>query len=445
MIPLPRAPLLLLAVGAVAAPAAWAQTPEAAARADSLCRRQLEQRNIPHEQESECQFLAAAILDRWNEPALKSAMLLDRVPPRDFQSRASGEPAKSGAAGQSEAVPTAQPLALAGGSLSAVGSEGGTDAIAAFTLNPAMLLGVQDKMKAASLTRLLDLTVLVPINDLDRDEDGTIDYYGIRARLNILGAKAGNRLAAAARALGQQAQQAAELADLLEVVLTRATDLDQCVDVYMAPGSTLNLDALRVPCGEALDVRPNAGIIAAFRAGLARARDSVDAQYLGLDLRYDNGDPTLGATPGAAGKTLFAGLAFGRRIVGTDPSRPTYGIKARVGFQHVELDDETLPVDTRRNTAVDGALAFDFTYPHEFRPLTLAAGLEFRHGDPPIEGAEKAFRTNYTQVRLSLDVPITAAQSVSIGFAGPLSGKEKPTLSVNVNWQLLLAGVIGQP
>jgi hypothetical protein len=37
-------------------------------------------------------------------------------------------------------------------------------------------------------------------------------------------------------------------------------------------------------------------------------------------------------------------------------------------------------------------------------------------------------------------VPITSANSISITFAGPLDGKERPTLSINGNWQLLLPG-----
>ena len=194
-------------------------------------------------------------------------------------------------------------------------------------------------------------------------------------------------------------------------------------------------------CGRPLELAPDAETLERFREALAHARDSADARYLGLDLRLDQGDPTLGATPGAAGTALFAGLAYGRKIISTRPSQPSFGLKARLGVQHVSLDDVALAESDRNNTAIDGALAFDFTYPYEFQPLKLAAGLEFRAGDPPVDGMEKEFRTNFLQARLSLDVPITAANSISIAFAGPLTGKERPTLTINANWQLLLSGL----
>jgi hypothetical protein len=409
---------------------------------DSLCAAKLVEDGISAEDAelAPCSQLADALVTNIVTPRTLAAMR-ERVPARDFQSRATGNAGTSGAPSQSEAVPSVQPLALAGGSLAAVGSEGGTNAIAGFTINPAILFGPQDPTQAAALSRLLDLTVLAPVNDLDRDEDGTIDYFGIRARINVTGPGAGRHLAKAVEAFADQTQMSTEISASLDSLLTTTETFEECVAALRE--ETVDPGKMERGCGRSIDLTTDEAILARLREALSLARDSADARYFGLDLRLDQGDPTLGATPGAAGTSLFAGLAYGRKIVATQANRPSFGLKARLGVQHVSLDDQALDESDRTNTAIDGALAFDFTYPYQFQPLKLAAGLEFRAGDPPVADAEKEFRTNFLQARLSLDVPITAANSISIAFAGPLTGDERPTLSINANWQLLLSGLAG--
>ena len=71
--------------------------------------------------EESCTQLANALESRVSTPATLQ-MMLERTPPRDFQSRATGNAGTAGAPSQGEAVPSVQPLALAGGSLAAVGS-----------------------------------------------------------------------------------------------------------------------------------------------------------------------------------------------------------------------------------------------------------------------------------------------------------------------------------
>jgi hypothetical protein len=444
----PARSLALAACLAMGAPAALAA--QATAR-DSLCSREaaaelVEGGMTKEEADSEvakagdapCKVLADGLVDRVSTPPMLDIML-DHTPARDFQSRASGNAGTAGAPSQGEAVPSVQPLALAGGSLAAVGSDGGTDAIAAFTINPAILFGAQDPARAAALSRLLDLTVLAPVNELDRDQDGKIDYYGIRARVNVTGPGAGKQLQKAVKAFADNVQKSAILSARLDTVLRETPNFATCVDAFRA--KSVKAEEVTSSCGRELDIAPDPKTLESFREALALARDSADARYLGLDVRLDQGDPTLGATPAAAGTALFAGLAFGRNIVALKSNQPSFGLKARLGVHHVSLDDTALGEGDRNNTAVDGALAFDFTYPYEFQPLKFAAGLEFRAGDPPVSGAEKEFQTNFLQARLSLDVPITAANSISIAFAGPLTGKERPTLSINGNWQLLLSGL----
>ena len=99
------------------------------------------------------------------------------------------------------------------------------------------------------------------------------------------------------------------------------------------------------------------------------------------------------------------------------------------------LDDVTFDVRDREFVAIVGPSGCGKT-----TCLRMAAGLEFRAGDPPVPDANKAFQTNFLQARLSLEVPITPANSISIAFAGPLTGEQRPTLTINGNWQLLLSG-----
>jgi hypothetical protein len=50
------------------------------------------------------------------------------------------------------------------------------------------------------------------------------------------------------------------------------------------------------------------------------------------------------------------------------------------------------------------------------------------------------FQTNFGAIRGCVILPMTTGNSMSINAALPLWGAKSPTLSVNVNWALLLAG-----
>lgn len=397
-------------------------------------------------QSDPCRAIAFEILERNTQLLLGATRAY--VPPRDLQSRASGESLSGGLVAQSEAVPTVQPLALAGGSLSALGSGGGSDGVAAFTLNPAVLFGgMQDPDRVAELSRLMDLTVLAPVNDLDADGNGKIDYFGVRARLNITGPSSGRdifrkaaanpQVQAAARALAEITQAETDAADALTSDLLAAPDFDACIAAYMA--EIVDVAAARDACGRVIEIEPPPTLIEQFRTAIAQARDQADSYYIGLDLRFDHGDPTLGEEDAVRGTAIFGGVAFGRQYGVEDG--PSYGFRGRLGLLHVSLDEASIDESLRTNTALDGAFGFVFTQPHDFSPLTLSAGLEFRTGDPPVDAMEEEFRTNYLQARLSIDVPIVGGNSLSLGFGKSISGDVSSALSISFNWQMLLASL----
>jgi hypothetical protein len=69
--------------------------------------------------------------------------------------------------------------------------------------------------------------------------------------------------------------------------------------------------------------------------------------------------------------------------------------------------------------------------------LTLSAGLEARYGGEAAREAE--LQTNYTVFRFALTVPVGDGAGIAVGLSAPIDGGVSPTLTVNVNWSVLLA------
>lgn len=385
-----------------------------------------------------CQDLAAAVVAPRQEKVILAALAsaLETLPERDFQSRATSQPATAGAVGQGDAAATVQPLAIAGGSVAAVGSEGGNNAVTALTLNPAIFWRPsRSQIERANDARISDLTILLPLSRLDADGDGDVDYFGARLRLNLLGRL---ELEELNQQVGNLAQYTTDVIDALAAQFRETARLRECVDAY---GSDAAAERIIQACGQVSAVAFEPANLDRFRGAISQVRAQADARYLGVDARFDRGDPSLGATPGMAGSALFLGLAYGSR---TDPElNPAagFGYHLRAGIINVVRDDATLPDSVRAKASLDAALALDYTYPSTFQPLKASLGLEFRRGDAPAIAA-KELRTDYLTYRLSLDIPITAGNTIAVSFAKPVMGEGKPTLSLNANWQLLASSLM---
>lgn len=431
--------LVIVACAAVTSLRATAQGDQARCTAALLAKF----RNVaPDTTRNQCVSLAVFLLEKYQSRAVLSAERVraaaEQVAPRDLQTRAATQPATAGAPNQGDAVPSVQPIAVAAGSLAAVGTGGGNSSIAALTLNPSILFGTPPDMDdAAKRHRVLDLTVLVPAGTMDKNGDGNIDYFGLRARVNFVA------LAPATQGALQRAEQqygVAQLAlqqgsDSLAKLLVRSADVTACASAFA--NDVVDVKAERAACGGAIDVLVDTAAVKAFGKALAAFRDSADAKFFGLDLRLDRGDPTLGTVAGASGTSIFAGLAAGKKV-----SASGYSLKARLGVAHEVRDDKTLPDSLRVGTSIDGAAALEFAYPAEFQPLKASAGIEFRRGHVP-SAAQQALQTDYAAWRMSIDVPISASNSISVSYATPASGKGKPMLSVSANWQVLLSALAG--
>jgi hypothetical protein len=396
----------------------------------------------------DCFSLATALQADRTDAALLGAMQssitgIDAVAsPRDVQSRNGEAPATGGSVADAEAVASVQPVAAAAGSVAAVGSDAGASAITSMTVNPAVFFGgMSDPDVADARSRITDLTVFFPIDELDADDDGSLDYFGFRLRLNALPALPNRDLTEdAARALSDIVASDVEVAELLEGVLRAAPDLAACV--LLLGGDEPAPGALEDACGSVVAPSADQELVNRFQARLAELRAAIDAEYFGLDVRLDFGDPTLGEVPGARGTRIYAGLAYGRRFLPSDVRESSYGVRARLGVRSVSLDDDALTDDIDSDFQLEAGLGFEVVYPAGFKPVRLTAGLEGRFGDPPDPALEEALEANAVVVRGALTVPVTEATGVTLSFGAPLWGEVTPTLSVSANWSLLLSSVI---
>jgi hypothetical protein len=403
------------------APAAAAQVGRTEDEAKQACTEALTAKKLKGEG---CFFLAAQAVDALTH-------LLYVPAPRDVQSDATGA-ATAGSLAQSQPVPGAQPLGVGGASVAAVGADSGAKAIVALTVNPAILFAsMNDAEEIARASRIADLTVLFPVDNLDRDKDGRVDYFGTRLRLNFTGARAGREvLEKAGKSLLKLVAAETDLALKLETLLRSAPDVGRCYDAVTADETDKTTIAKQ--CGATAVVEIDQERYGSFREQMADARAEADAKYFGLDLRFDFGDPTLGAVANARATSIDAGLAWGRQFLGDDPTGPSVGLKARGGARYTHLDDieET-------SYAFDGALGFEARRPLEQgQAITASAGFEVRYGG---DGAvEDELQTNYTVFRAALAVPLAGMTGLTLAVAAPIDGPISPVLSVNFDWGLLL-------
>lgn len=423
----------LLAVGVAAPRSATAQRDSATIAAD--CRDVLSSFNRPTRPTSTCASLATfltTILDSTYRAGLRSDTAV-RVTPRKLQSVRSGAANISGVPGQAEAAPTAQPSPLASASISGAGTDDGTKAIAAISVNPVTLFGGTDTEAAARWSRFADLSVLVPVSNAGATP-GRLGYFGVRARLNFTGVDAGDGLlkevdSAFARAISEQANLTKHLKTALES-LPDSLAIAQCAQAVL--GSRYGESP--AACRGAVTLGIRREVYDTLQHALLRAREKADSRYFGLDLRFDTGDPTLARDPAKEVTALQAGLAFGRRSLKADPRELALALQGRLG---VRYSDPKTPDDSVV-WSLDGALGLETSrLMVNDQPVRFTAGLEFRYANKPDAVAERN-QTDYLVVRGGLAIPLVGGTSVSIGFTGPLTGDVSPDLSVNFNWGLLM-------
>jgi hypothetical protein len=360
---------------------------------------------------------------------------------RDMQPRHTQQAATGGTPAQGQAIPDVKPAGVAAGTIAAVGTDAGTDAIAALSVNPAILfLGDEVTKAVARYSRFVDLTMFVPVSGLPSatttptaTERSTVEYFGARIRVNVHGLSAGDSVWNRARELLlNRIARAGRNAQHVRTAFSRATDLGGCVTALMADPPVAATTV--ATCGGPLTLEVDLAEAEELRSELTQVRRAADSKYFGADIRFDVGDPTLGAVENAKGKFLFAGLSFGRRLGAG--AAGTYGFRGRLGLRHSTLD-----VQSTSEFAVEGGAGFDLARPTDDQEINAAIALEFRKGDAAANLTD-VFQTDFVMLRGSVEIPITSANSFSINFGAPISGDVSPILSVNFNWGLLLSNAL---
>lgn len=417
----------------------------AGARAQSadVCRSVLTARGVTAQGDDPCHTLAVMIATTSRPVSDAAAEILkpDAVPvssvfsARDIQSHKTQHASLAGTPAQGEAVPEVVPAGVAAGTIAAVGTDSGHDAIAAISLNPLVLMiGDDATEQLAKYSRFLDLTLFLPVTQgtpPSGTTPGTLRYFGARARVNFTGIGSGSKVWEGARQLILKwMSRAGRNTTVVLDALTAAPSLKDCANALLDNG---NAAQIKAACGKPVALEVNKDEAVQLRAELAKVRRAADSKYFGADVRYDHGDPTLGDVANASGDFLFGGLAFGRQISGSSEAT-SFGVRSRVGIRHAKLKSSQ-----KSEFAVEGGLGFDLSRHVDPQDITASGALEFRYGNAEANLRDE-FQSNFTVFRGSIVVPLASANSISINFGLPVTGPISSTFSVNFNWGVLLPG-----
>lgn len=343
-----------------------------------------------------------------------------------------------------EAASAVEPVETAAGSIGAVGSEGGSSAIAAIAINPALfLISPNDEKGVARWGRFTDLSLLVPISDADKDEDGDVDYIGVRWRINITGLSAGDSLFRAvaasferilARGTGEAASIHAVLSSVPEdsmkvciASLLRSTSDSQSPDEISAAFA-----ATAGPCGKApFKLDESQSVYTQFAEDVRKARVVADSRYFGVDLRGDFGDLKRFGVDTLKGRSMALTVGYGRRFPFLN-SQASNGLRANLGVRFVEPNGTS-----KSRFAGTGGLAYEIIRYYEHQRLSLVAGLEFEADNQ--SDSDSTSGEDVVAFRATLNLPLAGTTSLSLSFGAPVAGAGRtgPTLTVKANWRLL--------
>jgi hypothetical protein len=382
-----------------------------------------------------CPTLAAFLVDTITTPYYKQDDNT-RIPPRDVQSSRAGDAVPTGSPAQAEAVPGVQPTSLAAVTVAATGSDGGTQTLTSLSINPTLLFGPDDTHSLARWSRFTDLTISFPVSDIE-GAGGALDYLGLRARVNLTAAAAGDAVFNGVLAAYKEVLEGEGLlVARITRVLREASDVEQCARSILA--SSLGDQPEGCNADFRIDLAPSA--YRQLKESIARAREKADAKYLGLDLRFDTGDPTLGAVPGTDLQSLEVGVAWGRRFLKPKLRDLLIGVRSRLGMRYVD------PVSTGQDVewAVTGGIGLEGSRLMGLEQTArFTLGFEFDYANSPAAQRE-ALGTDFLALRSSLSIPLVGSASLAVGVNVPIVGPESPSLSFNLGGGLLMSALAGE-
>jgi len=381
---------------------------------------------------------------------------------------------------QTEAVPSSIPVAQSGVNAGVAGTPTGMRLVTSVALNPAGLVTTSASttdpgaQKAGTLAaRIADLSVVLPIDTTGNRKPtsgalGSFDFVGVRLRLNALPFFQDDLYGQArkisemsfAKALAAEGSASDSIASLLssfdpsgcaQAIAMGAPTPRQCSSPQ--PADFARQIAAAARCADAIESAVQDQIVAqcgkpipqldaerttelALYNALQFRRDQHDADYVGLDIRYDYGDPTFSNDPAARGNYLLAGAAAGHRFLGggaTDSARRFFGVRARLGWSYASLTQSG-----STNNSVDYAGGLEIGTITDFKVLKLSAGVEGRQtsGTPAA-----TVDTNFIDTKIGVEIPLANGAKLGAVLSIPVNGNHVTTLGVSANWNALLGAL----
>lgn len=314
---------------------------------------------------------------------------------------------KSGSSAQLDPVESIQPITVAGGALSLSGTRSGSKGVGTISVNP-LALAAPDSVIAG---RVFDLSVSAPF-DLGGEARNDDPYISTRLRVNITGPFRAKELQ---QKVGAWLRASGRYADNLATVLSNAKDTKGCV-YYVARNGWASSSA----CEQDLDSADVSKARQEAYAEIARARRAADACYLGLDARFDNGDPTGPGVGGDLGSHGLFGLAAGARL-------PHHGslwdweLRARVAGDMFWSRDPLAGEDPAPVASFDwgGALIFSGRMQESAKQrMAFGVGAEGRHSKD--DDNANLSPSNYVNLNLMAVVPAVTGGDLGLAIGIPV-------------------------
>jgi hypothetical protein len=330
---------------------------------------------------------------------------------------------KAGAGAQVDPVESIQPITLAGAGITLSGTRSGTKGVGTITVNPLALT----RPDSVAVGRMFDLSVSAPF-DLDGGTSADQRYVSARLRVN---ATAPFSSAALQSAITEWLVSEGKYADDLEAVLLQTKDVKGCV------ASILKTNQVTVAaCGVPLSSADVAAARERAFVKIKEARREADSYYLGIDARFDSGDPTGSDVIGDKGEHILGGIAAGVRIA--QGPRFDFELRGRAAGDYFKSRDAAAGPDPKPVYSFDWGVALLFSgrvQEDDKQRLAFGAGVEGRHAGDSARAALAP--TNYANLNLMAVVPALSGGDIGLAFSIPLADSAQARgVSINLSTDL---------
>lgn len=386
-------------------------------------------------EKSACNLLSVAIADELF-PGLETeaANPTNRPEPRkkDIEPGRLSPAGAQGTPAQGQAAPSAQPVPQAGVAAAYVGTPAGPRLLTGITANPFGIVSAAngDAQQYALRSRLFDVGVLLPADLTGGDTAalGSIDYVGVRLRVNALSALAQRRLTTTIEEAyqGYQVSLATLVAQALHLLrspeLRTPEDRRDCFRALRSGKAA----AIEASCKNPLPgLEPTREAERRAIAAVRAARRAVDSWYLGLDVSLDIGDPTFSELDTLSGQYFTAFASGGYRV----PNQ-IFQVRVSAGADYTHLDES----DTQRVSFAWRAGADFSVPPHGDELISVSGSVEGLHG-PSSDTRDLGEGTRITGMA-ALSAPIYGGSRVAITFRK--THDADATIAVTADWASLL-------